>query len=288
MALTPIVTDGSETGSTAAAKINDGFTQIDQNVLDISGNTSDISTLQTDLTSVTGRVSVNETDIADHETRIATNTTDIATNTTDIGTNTTDIADHETRITTNTSDISDLDTRLTSAEADIVSNSTNISTNTTDIADHETRLTDIESVTQTAVSVKAVNPPAQTLVPDTPTKLEWMETLIVDSGNGSISYDLGANEFYINADGIYKVYGVVTFVAPVNDILTIELYVDNLPTGFKTTHNGKGNTETITASWTGIEQFSVNDEISLYVESDGDEINITYANLSIEKTSYTP
>ena len=69
----------------------------------------------------------------------------------------------------------------------------------------------------------------QTLVSNTPTKLQWMETVIVDAGNTDITYNIGNNEFYVNDTAVYKLRGTVTFVAPVNNIITLELYVDNTP-----------------------------------------------------------
>lgn len=85
MALTPILTDGSETGSSAALKINAGFTQTDTN--------------QTALQNVTTRVTVNEASIVTNGNSISTNTTNITTNTNNITTNTTDIAALQAEVT---------------------------------------------------------------------------------------------------------------------------------------------------------------------------------------------
>jgi hypothetical protein len=77
MALTHILTDGSETGLTAANKINASFTQVDINTNDITLNTANVSTNATNIATNTanilaldGRVTTNETDITTLENQV--------------------------------------------------------------------------------------------------------------------------------------------------------------------------------------------------------------------------
>ena len=223
MALTPIVTDGTETGATSATKINTAFTQINT-------NTTNITTL----------------------------TNDIVTNTANITTNTTDIAALDTRVTTNETGITDLDARVSTLELN----------------------------TDTAIAVRGINPSPQALIANTPTKLIWMTDTIVDSGYSSLSFNIGANEFYVNETAIYKVFGTITFVAPTNDNLTFTLYNNGIPTNFQAYAVGKSNTQRVSVSWTAMESLSAGDILSIYVESDGTEVNVTYGNLVMERTSY--
>lgn len=216
MALIPIVTDGTETGATAATKINTCFSQTDINTTMISSIGDRVTANEISITSIDGRVTTNETDIADHETRI----------------------------------------------------------------------TNLEGQQNRAVAVRGVNRPEQTLTANTPTLLEWMDSIVVNSGGTYIAANLAQNEINILQAGVYKISGSITFTAPNNNIITLELYKDNLPTGFRFVETGKGATQTVTAAWTALESFDINDELSIYVTSTGTSITITYGNFAVEKTIY--
>jgi len=72
MALEQILTDGTETGSSAALKINTGFAQTDTNTINIA--------------TIDSKVDTNTTNISTNTNNIATNTNNISTNAADIAT----------------------------------------------------------------------------------------------------------------------------------------------------------------------------------------------------------
>jgi len=143
------------------------------------------------------------------------------------------------------------------------------------------------NTTPSAISIATTSPLApQVLVGDVAEKLLWMTSAVVDNGGTDISYDIPTSSMLIESVGIYKVYGVITANIPINDICEVELYVDNLPTGFHASEVGKGTLATVTFQYSFMSSFNVNDDIHLYVKSNGTEITIHTASVTIEKTPY--
>jgi len=154
-----------------------------------------------------------------------------------------------------------------------------VTVNEADIVVLQNNLNDALSVITTSAL------PTQTLVAGVPEKLEWMTTAVVDSGT-AISHTIATDDILINEAGVYKVYGVVTINMPINDIVSIELYVDNLPTGFHTAGIGRGDDATVSFNYSFMTSFAINDDINLYVTSDGVEITLHTASVTVEKTAY--
>ena len=101
--------------------------QLEQGVIDIAGNT-------TNITQNAINISLNATDIAGNATNITINATGIATNVTDIAGNTTNITQNATNISLNATDIA-------GNTANITINATGIATNVTDIAGNASNIT---------------------------------------------------------------------------------------------------------------------------------------------------
>jgi len=125
----------------------------------------------------------------------------------------------------------------------------------------------------------------QTLVEDTAEKLSFIDDTFVTSGT-SITVDEANDEITVISNGVYSVSGVITFIAPINDVVQIELYLNGVATGFLNSSIGRGNGLSCTVSYVALRQLSANDEITLYVKSNGVEVTIDNATLIIEKTKY--
>jgi len=148
------------------------------------------------------------------------------------------------------------------------------------------KITALETIhTDHVLSVASNGLPLQVLVSGVPEKLLYMETDLVDVGT-DISHTLVSSDIVINTLGIYKVFGAISLIAPVNDIVDIELYVNNLPTGFMVSAIGRGAGSIITLNNSFMTQFAAADDIHLYVTSTGTEVTISSATLTIEKTGY--
>ena len=189
---------------------------------------------------------------------IATNTAALVQANIDIGTNTAQLAINTPAIATNGSNITALDVRLTA---------------------EETKVDDVISIVTTSPMTE------QILAPNVPEKLEWMTTALVDSGT-AISHSIANDNILINETGIYKVYGVITTLAPINDLVDIELYIDNLPTGFMSSCIGRGTNSPVTFTYAFMSSFAINDDINLYVTSTGISITLQSASVTVEKTNY--
>ena len=220
MSLMLIVTDGTETGATAAKKINNAITAT-------ANNTQQISTNKLDIISLNARTStVNDT-------------------------------------------INDLTARTNATEKNL----SNINT----------RLSGVESLSYTGIVVKGTT--NQTVEKDTPTKLQWMQTVVLYGGKTAITSDLINQEFIFGEDGIYKIQGTINIQAPTDDEIILELHVNGTPSTSKQYIVGKGITKPVTTSWFLTESFTTNDTISLFVTSSGTTVDVSYANLTIEKTA---
>ena len=162
-----------------------------------------------------------------------------------------------------------------------------IDLNTESIGVIDERVVTLENYTDNAISIATLSPiEAQTLIANTPEKLEWMTTAIVSAGGTSISYDIPTDNILVQEAGIYKLYGVVSGVAPINDIVDIELYIDNLPTGFSSSCVGRGDGSSVTFTYSFMTPFAVNDDINLYITSTGTSFTVQSASVTVEKTKY--
>ncbi len=161
---------------------------------------------------------------------------------------------------------------------DIAANTNNIASNTTNI--------DTLLLNNPLISIASGTLTTQTLEEDTPEKLLWMTTATVDDKQSALDYDLDTSDMITLESGVYKVFGVVTITAPNNDEVNIELYIDNLPTGFISSVVGRGPDLKISAVSAFMNHFSINDEITLYVTSTGTEVTVQSASMTVEKTKY--
>ena len=140
---------------------------------------------------------------------------------------------------------------------------------------------------QTAISVVSATPLAeQVLVPDVAEKLVYMSDLLVDAGGSDLTVTIPTNNILVNTAGVYRVYGVISAYIPNNHVVDIELYIDNLPTGFSSSCVGKGTASRVTFTYAFMTPFIVNDDINLYVKSTGTSIEIQSASVTVEKTPY--
>ena len=206
MSLMLIATDGTETGATAAKKINNAITET-------ANNTQQISTNKLDIISLNARTSTSEKNLS------------------------------------------------------------NINT----------RLSGVESLSYTGIVVNGTT--NQTVEIDTPTKVQWMKTVVLDGGKTAITADLITQKFIFGKNGIYKIQGTINIQAPTDDEIILELYVNGTPSTSKQYIVGKGITKPVTTSWFLTESFTTNDTISLFVTSSGTTVDVSYANLTIEKTA---
>ena len=155
---------------------------------------------------------------------------------------------------------------------------TQIDTNTSSIAELQGLAAAASVITTSPIA-------AQVLVANVPEKLNWMTTALVDEGT-AITIDIPTDNLLVNESGTYRVYGVVSALVPVNNLAEIELYIDNLPTGFKSSCVGRGQNSVVTYAYSFLTPFLVNDDINLYVTSTGTEITIQSASVTVEKTNY--
>lgn len=178
---------------------------------------------------------------------------------------------------------SGLDTAFTNIDAAI----TQVDTNTEDIVTIGGKVTTLENYANNAVSIATVSPmTAQTLAAGIAEKLEWMTVAVVNAGGTSISYDIPTDNILIQEASVYKVFGVISGVAPINNVIDIELYINNLPTGFKSSCIGGGDSSTNTFVYSFMTSFAINDDINLYITSTGTSFTVQSASVTVEKTKY--
>ena len=255
MSLMLIATDGTETGATAANKINAAISKVVANTIVIDNHTTHITDLQ-------NKTTTSETDIYELNGRLTVVEPIVTTNTTDIVTINGTITALDTRVTTNTTNIVTINDTITALD---------------------TRLSGVESLSYTGIVVKGAT--TQTVAIDTPTKVQWMQTVVFDGGKTAITSDLITQKFIFGENGIYKIQGTINIQAPTDDEIILELYVNGTPSTSKQYIVGKGITKPVTTSWFLTESFTTNDTISLFVTSSGTTVDVSYANLTIEKTA---
>ena len=297
MSLMLIATDGTETGATAANKINAAISKVVANTIVIDNHTTHITDLQnktttseTDIYELNGRLTVVEPIVTTNTTNIVTINgtitaldTRVTTNTTNIVTINGTITALDTRTTTNATDIVTINDNITALDTRVTTNTTNIVTINDTITALDTRLSGVESLSYTGIVVKGAT--TQTVAIDTPTKVQWMQTVVFDGGKTAITSDLITQKFIFGENGIYKIQGTINIQAPTDDEIILELYVNGTPSTSKQYIVGKGITKPVTTSWFLTESFTTNDTISLFVTSSGTTVDVSYANLTIEKTA---
>ena len=276
MSLMLIATDGTETGATAANKINAAISKVVANTIVIDNHTTHITDLQ-------NKTTTSETDIYELNGRLTIVEPIVTTNTNDIVTINDTITALDTRVTTNTNDIVTINDTITALDTKVTTNTTNIVTINDTITALDTRLSGVESLSYTGIVVKGAT--TQTVEIDTPTKVQWMQTVVFDGGKTAITADLITQKFIFGEDGIYKIQGTINIQAPTADEIILELYVNGTPSTSKQYIVGKGITKPVTTSWFLTESFTANDTISLFVTSSGTTVDVSYANLTIEKTA---
>ena len=276
MSLMPIATDGTETGATAADKINAAISKVVANTIVIDNHTTHITDLQ-------NKTTTSETDIYELNGRLTVVEPIVTTNTTDIVTINGTITALDTRVTTNTTDIVTINDNITALDTRVTTNTTDIVTINGTITALDTRLSGVESLSYTGIVVKGAT--TQTVAIDTPTKVQWMQTVVFDGGKTAITADLITQKFIFGENGIYKIQGTINIQAPTDDEIILELYVNGTPSTSKQYIVGKGITKPVTTSWFLTESFTTNDTISLFVTSSGTTVDVSYANLTIEKTA---
>ena len=276
MSLMLIATDGTETGATAANKINAAISKVVANTIVIDNHTTHITDLQ-------NKTTTSETDIYELNGRLTVVEPIVTTNTTDIVTINDNITALDTRVTTNTTDIVTINDNITALDTRVTTNTTDIVTINDNITALDTRLSGVESLSYTGIVVKGAT--TQTVAIDTPTKVQWMQTVVFDGGKTAITSDLITQKFIFGENGIYKIQGTINIQAPTDDEIILELYVNGTPSTSKQYIVGKGITKPVTTSWFLTESFTTNDTISLFVTSSGTTVDVSYANLTIEKTA---
>ena len=135
------------------------------------------------------------------------------------------------------------------------------------------------------VSVMSGPKTVQTVVADTAEILDYMTSTVANVGT-SITHDVNTDAMLVVEAGVYEVFGTINITAPINDIVDIEMYIDNLPTGFKASSIGRGSVITMAFTNTFMYGFSANDDIHLYVTSTGTEITLQSASMTVKKTKY--
>ena len=275
MSLMLIATDGTETGATAANKINAAISKVVANTIVIDNHTTHITDLQ-------NKTTTSETDIYELNGRLTIVEPIVTTNTNDIVTINGTITALDTRVTTNTTDIVTINDTIAALDTKVTTNTNDIVTINGTITALDTRLSGVESLSYTGIVVKGAT--TQTVAIDTPTKVQWMQTVVFDGGKTAITSDLITQEFIFGENGIYKIQGTINIQAPTNDEIILELYVNGTPSTSKQYIVGKGITKPVTTSWFLTESFTTNDTISLFVTSSGTTVDVSYANLTIEKT----
>ena len=276
MSLMLIATNGTETGATAAKKINAAISKVVANTIVIDNHTTHITDLQ-------NKTTTSETDIYELNGRLTVVEPIVTTNTTDIVTINGTITALDTRTTTNATDIVTINDNITALDTRVTTNTTNIVTINDTITALDTRLSGVESLSYTGIVVKGAT--TQTVAIDTPTKVQWMQTVVFDGGKTAITSDLITQKFIFGENGIYKIQGTINIQAPTDDEIILELYVNGTPSTSKQYIVGKGITKPVTTSWFLTESFTTNDTISLFVTSSGTTVDVSYANLTIEKTA---
>ena len=276
MSLMLIATDGTETGATAADKINAAISKVVANTIVIDNHTTHITDLQ-------NKTTTSETDIYELNGRLTVVEPIVTTNTTDIVTINGTITALDTRVTTNTTDIVTINDNITALDTRVTTNTTDIVTINGTITALDTRLSGVESLSYTGIVVKGAT--TQTVAIDTPTKVQWMQTVVFDGGKTAITADLITQKFIFGENGIYKIQGTINIQAPTDDEIILELYVNGTPSTSKQYIVGKGITKPVTTFWFLTESFTTNDTISLFVTSSGTTVDVSYANLTIEKTA---
>lgn len=318
MALIHILTDGTETGLTAANKINADMTKTD-NIQTASGleqtglYIADLTTnylttsiglkdsdkkLDTELKAVDTAYKLADTTLttnlgnevtartnADIAIQSEIDAIETAAGLSIIGTY---IADNTTNYITTATDLMNadklIDTQVKLNADNISTNTTNISTNTVNLGLLTNRVTTLENFKDPSVAIQGGIQPTQTLVGGTPEKINWMDNAVINYGT-DIAGDIANDQFTINSNGIYKIEGVVTLTAPNNDEVKIELYKNNLPTGAYFVDTGKGAT-TLHASYLFATPLVTSDILSLYVVSTGTTVDIKAVFMSVTKTKY--
>jgi hypothetical protein len=160
--------------------------------------------------------------------------------------------------------------------------------------DAGTRIEDLETATATLQDIlenpsvcsnATATPKApQVLVPNVAEKLDRATVNLVDSGT-AISCSTANDNFTINEDGVYKFGGTITFLAPINDLIEIELRLNSNSTGFKTSLIGRGD-EPVTAVYYSMSNFNETDVLDIWVTSTGSEVTIQNSNVIVEKTVF--
>ena len=188
-------------------------------------------------------------------------------------------------------------------KVDLIQTSSGLETNGSYIADQTTNYlagasslkgadklldTKIFELTQVepCVSVLGGVKPTQPLTPNSPSLLNWMDSYVINQGNGSISANIPGNMFAPLTEGIYKIEGNIVLTAPNNDVVKIELYKNGVATGHYSTEVGKGESNTITLSYNLYAPFLTNEYLSLYVTSNGNAVTVKGGNMTMIKTKY--
>lgn len=122
----------------------------------------------------------------------------------------------------------------------------------------------------------------QTVVEDTPEKLVWMTQVYVGLGD-DMEENISTNEITILNSGTFKLGGTINTHSPINDVVSITLYVNGNPTPLKSEVIGRGDNTTSTFVYFGAVGLNSADVITLWVESTGTEVTVDAASVVLEK-----
>jgi hypothetical protein len=144
-----------------------------------------------------------------------------------------------------------------------------------------------------AICVVNVNSNYESPVTQTLNAVDTYETLqcidVEDVNVGDcFTTDIGNNKIVIkDGNRKYRFFGNLNISAPINDIVTIRLYLDNAETPFFSTAIGRGLDSPVSLSYASLVTTTQDDtDVQLKVKSTGDTVKIDVFNFTIEETLY--
>mgnify|MGYP001430218403 CR=1 FL=1 len=174
--------------------------------------------------------------------------------------------------------INALGTAVDSMSSEIISEIDTIN-NTLETLD--TRLDTLEYVKGIIGVGTAVTLTSQS-VSETPSKLVFMNSEQFKCGT-SLTSNVVDNSITIGTSTVYTFGGSVTLEAGNGDNVSIEMYRNNIATGYLTSQVGKGSGNPITFTFYGGYSFNANDVLTLYVYSTGSSVTVSKSTMVLEE-----
>jgi len=156
-----------------------------------------------------------------------------------------------------------------------------IDTITDNITALDTRIDNLEVVKSLIAVGTSTTLTAQT-ISSTPSKLVFISNEQLKCGTKFTSNVLD-NSITVSSNVTCTVGGTITVQDGVGNIVTIEMYVNGLPTGNLYSIETQGASKPVSLSYYGVASFNTADVITLYVYSTGTSIQVTKSSLVIEE-----